>query len=95
MTAAPVLNIERLHVGLPTQRGSAPRLLLRGIDLAIGAGEVHALVGDSGAGTSMVGRAVLGILPAAVRVFAGASACSATLAGRPRPAPQHLGSDVA
>ena len=41
-----VLTIERLHVGLPAQRGAGPRLLLRGIDLAIDAGEVHALVGE-------------------------------------------------
>ena len=71
MTAEPVLSIERLHVGLPARRGTAPRLLLRGVDLSIGAGEVHALVGESGAGKSMVGRTVLGILPASVRVFDG------------------------
>jgi peptide/nickel transport system ATP-binding protein len=92
-----VLTIERLHVGLPAQRGAGPRLLLRGIDLAIDAGEVHALVGESGAGKSMVGRSVLGILPPAVRVFEG----QVTLLGHdwlalPEPARRKfLGSDVA
>jgi peptide/nickel transport system ATP-binding protein len=93
---AHVLAIERLHVGLPAQRGAGPRLLLRGIDLAVAAGEVHALVGESGAGKSMVGRSVLGILPPAVRVFEG----QVRLLGRdwlalPEPERRrHLGRDV-
>ena len=34
-------------------------------------GEAHGLVGMSGAGKSMIGRAVLGILPAAIRITGG------------------------
>jgi peptide/nickel transport system ATP-binding protein len=38
--------------------------VLRGASLEVGAGEVRGLVGESGAGKSMLGRAVLGLLPA-------------------------------
>ena len=52
-------------------RREPSRLVLRGIDLRIAPGEVHALVGESGAGKSMVGRAVLGITPPGMAVVAG------------------------
>ena len=97
MSDSHVLTIERLHVGLPVRRGAAPRLLLRGVDLRIGAGEVHALVGESGAGKSMVGRAVLGILPSSVRVFEGrVGLLGHDWLGLSEPERRkHLGSDVA
>ena len=65
------LQIDNLHLALRAARGRAERLILRGIDLDIGAGEVHALVGESGAGKSMVGRTVLGITPPEMQVVAG------------------------
>jgi ABC-type glutathione transport system ATPase component len=37
--------------------------LLRRVSLDLAAGEVRGLVGESGAGKSMIGKAVLGILP--------------------------------
>lgn len=45
--------------------------ILRDVSLAVEAGEVRGLVGESGAGKSMIGKAVLGILPRAVEVTAG------------------------
>ncbi|CAG0958033.1 MAG: ABC transporter ATP-binding protein [Rhizobiaceae bacterium] len=51
-------------------RGGTQRVL-RSVDLSVEAGEVRGLVGESGAGKSMIGKAVLGILPSAVTVVEG------------------------
>lgn len=51
-------------------RGADLRLL-RSVSLTVAVGEVRGLVGESGAGKSMIGKAVLGILPRAVEVVAG------------------------
>jgi peptide/nickel transport system ATP-binding protein len=63
----PVLAIDNLEVRL--DRGAR---LLRGVSLQVGAGQVVGLVGESGAGKTMVSRAVLGILPGNARVSGGA-----------------------
>ncbi len=65
MTA--VLQIDQLDVTLT--RGGR---LLRGVSLAVEEGSVHGLVGESGAGKSMIGKAVMGLLPPAARVTGGA-----------------------
>jgi peptide/nickel transport system ATP-binding protein len=65
MTAT--LAIEGLKVALAG--GAAP--VLRGVSLDVQPGEVRGLVGESGAGKSMIGRAVLGLLPADARIMAG------------------------
>jgi peptide/nickel transport system ATP-binding protein len=67
--SAPFLGIEALSVRL--RRGGAGRLL-RQASIAVQPGEVHGLVGESGAGKSMIGRAIFGILPRAVEVIEGA-----------------------
>jgi peptide/nickel transport system ATP-binding protein len=46
--------------------------ILRNVSLTVGAGEVHGLVGESGAGKSMIGKAVLGILPNSIEITHGA-----------------------
>lgn len=51
-------------------RGARDRLL-RAVSLEVPVGEVRGLVGESGAGKSMIGKAVLGILPRAVEVIEG------------------------
>lgn len=48
-----------------------PTRLLRDVSLRVAAGQVHALVGSSGAGKSMIGKAILGILPRAVEITGG------------------------
>ncbi len=61
------LAIRNLSVRL---RGTAVRLL-RSVSLAVQPGEVLGLVGESGAGKSMIGKAIFGILPRAVEVVDG------------------------
>lgn len=61
------LELRNLSVGLRGQ--DAP--LLRGVSLSVAAGEAHGLVGESGAGKSMIGKAILGILPRAAEVTGG------------------------
>ena len=60
------LSIRNLSVRL---KGGPP--LLRRVSLDVEAGEVRGLVGESGAGKSMIGKAVLGILPPSVEITGG------------------------
>ncbi|MCO5080837.1 MAG: ABC transporter ATP-binding protein [Rhizobiaceae bacterium] len=62
----PTLEISNLSATLP----NGVRVL-RSVSLAVQPGEVRALVGESGAGKSMIGKAVLGVLPSSVRVAEG------------------------
>ncbi|MER8435726.1 ABC transporter ATP-binding protein [Mesorhizobium sp. M1312] len=45
--------------------------VLRSVSLSVQPGEVRALVGESGAGKTMIGKAVLGVLPPSVRIVEG------------------------
>jgi oligopeptide/dipeptide ABC transporter ATP-binding protein len=56
-----LLSIEGLRVTLPVSGES--RLVLRDLDLEIGAGEAVALAGESGSGKSMTARSVARLLP--------------------------------
>lgn len=56
--------------GLSARLTDGPALL-RDVSLEVAAGQVHGLVGESGAGKSMIGKAVLGILPRSVEITAG------------------------
>lgn len=60
------LSIRNLSVSL---KGGGR--ILRSVSLDVAVGQVHGLVGESGAGKSMIGKAVLGILPRALTVTGG------------------------
>lgn len=63
----PVLEIDGLTVRYGT------RIATWGVDLRLGPGEVLGLVGESGAGKSTIGRAVVRLLPESGRIEGGAA----------------------
>jgi peptide/nickel transport system ATP-binding protein len=68
--AAPaVLQIEDLHVEIRQAGRVTP--ILRGVNLSVAPGRIHALVGESGGGKSMVTKAATGLLPASALVSRG------------------------
>jgi peptide/nickel transport system ATP-binding protein len=75
-TSAPLLRVENLRVELPTRRGVLTAI--DDISFAIAPGEVLGVVGESGAGKSLTGAAIIGLLEPPLRIAGG----RITLAGR-------------
>ena len=65
----PVLTLDGLTVRIPTAAGTVHAA--SDVDLTLTAGQVHALVGESGCGKSVVGAAICGLLPRAATVHGG------------------------
>ena len=63
-----VLEISGLRLRLEAQ---PPAWLLRDVDLAVGAAQTVGLVGESGAGKTMISRAVLGFVPERGHIVSG------------------------
>ena len=66
---APVLSIRDLTVEFPNRRGTLTALDSVSFDIA--RGEVLGVVGESGAGKSMTGAAIIGLLPGRGRIAGG------------------------
>ena len=64
-----ILSVRNLHLAIAGRRRHTP--ILRGVSLDIAPGEVHGLVGESGAGKTMIGKVILGIQPSTARIVRG------------------------
>jgi peptide/nickel transport system ATP-binding protein len=70
MTAAPLLDVSGLGVELVGRRGRF--VAVDEVSFALARGEVLGVVGESGAGKSLLGAAILGLLDPPARIVAGA-----------------------
>jgi len=66
--SVPRLAIEALSA-ISSRDGNKP--ILRRVSLSVAVGEVHGVVGESGAGKSTIAKAVLGIVPSQVKLTGG------------------------
>src|ERR1700712_4592990 len=67
--SAPILSVRDLRVAFETRRGTLPAI--DGVSFDIGRGEILGVVGESGAGKSVTGSAVIGLLDPPGRIVGG------------------------
>ena len=65
-----LLNIEDIRIEFPSRRGTL--VAVDGVSLSLEKGEILGVVGESGAGKSTIGNAVIGLLEAPGRLAGGA-----------------------
>jgi peptide/nickel transport system ATP-binding protein len=66
---APLLEVSNLRIEIPTRRGVL--VAIDDVTFTIGAGEVLGVVGESGAGKSITGAAIIGLLEPPGRIAGG------------------------
>jgi peptide/nickel transport system ATP-binding protein len=69
MSTAPLLEVKNLRVEFPTRRGTL--LALDDISFSIAPGEILGVVGESGAGKSLTGASIIGLLEPPGRIAGG------------------------
>jgi peptide/nickel transport system ATP-binding protein len=69
MSSPPLLEVRNLRVEFPTRRGTL--VALDDVSFSIAPGEILGVVGESGAGKSLTGSAIIGLLDPPGRVAAG------------------------
>jgi peptide/nickel transport system ATP-binding protein len=69
MTGSPILEVRNLRIEFPTRRG--PLVAVDGASFTIAPGEILGVVGESGAGKSLTGTAIIGLLDPPGRIAAG------------------------
>lgn len=69
MSQSPLLEVSHLRVEFPTRRGTL--LALDDVSFSIAPGEILGVVGESGAGKSLTGSAIIGLLEPPGRIAAG------------------------
>jgi peptide/nickel transport system ATP-binding protein len=69
MSASPLLEVRNLRVEFPSRRGTL--LALDDISFSIAPGEILGVVGESGAGKSLTGAAIIGLLEPPGRIAGG------------------------
>jgi peptide/nickel transport system ATP-binding protein len=75
-SAEPLLKVENLRVEVPTRRGTL--VAIDDVSFDVAPGEVLGIVGESGAGKSLTGAAIIGLLEPPLRIAGG----SVLLGGR-------------
>ena len=69
MSAPPLLEVKRLRVEFPSRRGTL--VAIDDVSLTIAPGEVLGVVGESGAGKSVTGAAIIGLIEPPGRIAGG------------------------
>jgi peptide/nickel transport system ATP-binding protein len=90
---APILAIDRLRIEYPLADGGV-LTAVEGASLTIAPGEIHALVGESGAGKTTIGNAVLGLLEKPGRIASGTIALDGQPFDPQKPGAVRLGRDI-